>query len=90
MEVNRSGMRLGVALLAGAPIATAVAQRVELGLVAGWYQQTPPTFKEYFLDGGSVESVREVGRTVGGHVSLVGPRFGITASVFQARATTSR
>ncbi len=72
----------------GFPLALA-AQRVELGILGGWYQQTPSTHTQRFSDGASVESVRDGGGTIGAHVSVAGPRFGMTASVLQARSVTS-
>lgn len=67
------------------------AQRVEIGAHLGQYQQTPRTHHEACTPSPpcSIEIERDGGGTLGGHVSLVGARFGITASVQHARTLTS-
>ena len=65
------------------------AQRVEIGIFGGWFQQTPHTRTEFAIDGASLESERDGGGTVGAHVGVLGRRFGMTLSVLQARSTTS-
>ena len=79
--------RFGLAgLLAVVLPSLALAQRVEIGVFGGWFQQTPGTHTAYFTDGASLETVRDGGGTVGAHFSVLGRRFGMSASVLQARS----
>ena len=67
----------------------APAQRVEIGILGGWYQPTPSTHSQHFMYPVVAEFVRGGSGSLGWHFGVAGRRFGVTASVLHTWPTAS-